>query len=73
MKSNQYTLYVGNNCSSCNNIKQYLKDKHINIHSINIDTDKYQLPFSLMITPALVLNEKIVAYGADIINCLELK
>ena len=63
-----YKLYVGNNCKSCDKIEFFLNQHHINIITINIDEEDYQLPFSLVIIPALVKNEKLIAYGPDIIK-----
>jgi len=70
-KGGAYILFVGNNCCSCNKIAQFIKEKNINISSINIDEEDYSLPFSLMIIPALVLNKKLLAYGPDILKYLK--
>jgi glutaredoxin len=63
-----YTLYVGNNCCSCNNIHQFLKENNINISTINIDEQEYHLPFSLLVIPALIKNKELIAYGPDILK-----
>jgi predicted thioredoxin/glutaredoxin len=64
--NNSYQLYIGNNCCSCEKIIDYMKEKNISTSVTNIDTDDYDLPFSLMIIPALVKDEKLIAYGPDI-------
>ena len=71
MERDEYVLYVGNNCSSCNNITQFIKEKNINILSVNIDEEDYKLSFSLMIIPALVKGEKLIGYGPDIMKHLK--
>ena len=73
MVSNRYTLYVGNNCCSCKNVKHYINKNKLKISIVNIEDKEYHLPFSLMIIPALVKSEKIIAYGADIIKHLKRK
>jgi hypothetical protein len=71
MERSNYVLYVGNNCSSCNNLTRFIKENNINIFSINIDEEDYNLSFSLMIIPALVKDEKLIGYGPDIMKHLE--
>jgi len=71
MEGKGYRLYVGDNCCSCNNIEQFLNKNNITIPIINIDKEEYDLPFSLMIIPALVKNEKLIGYGPDIMKYLE--
>ena len=73
MISDRYTLYIGNNCCSCKNVKQYINKHKLKISIINVEDKEYQLPFSLMIIPALVKSEKLIAYGADIIKHLKRK
>ncbi len=63
-----YQLYVGNQCKSCENIISFLKQNNITITVINIDEEEYNLPFSLMIVPALVKNNRLIGYGDDIKN-----
>jgi len=65
-KEKAYQLYVGNQCSSCERIITYLENKKITISVINIDNEDYDLPFSLMVIPALVNGERLLCYGADI-------
>ena len=68
---NSYTLYVDNNCSSCKKIQQYIKENNILVNIVNIDEETYELPFTIMIIPALVRNKKLLAYGPDILSILE--
>lgn len=66
-----YTLFVDTNCTSCKKIQQFINEHNINVNTINIDEESYNLPFSLMIIPALVNNNKLLAYGPDITKILE--
>lgn len=48
-----------------------MKMKGLDIAVVNIDHDtSYELPFSLVIVPALVKNKELKAYGVDIITHL---
>lgn len=67
-----YELYISNRCLSCTKLTEYLKKHRINVKTINIDEEKYNLPFSLMILPALIKGKKLIGYGyKDIITRLE--
>ena len=68
---NNYTLYVDNNCSSCKKIREYINDNNIPIKTVNIDEETYDLPFSIIIIPALVHKSKLIAYGTDIAAILD--
>ena len=71
MNSEEYTVYIGNNCCCCNNIIQFISNNNLDVSSINIDNEAYTLPFSLMVIPALIQNKKLIAYGPDIITHLK--
>lgn len=66
-----YTLFVDTNCTSCKKIQLFINEHNINVNTINIDEEDYELSFSLMIIPALVSNNKLLAYGPDITPFLE--
>ena len=68
---NNYTLYVDNNCSSCKKIQQYISENNIPVKTVNIDEENYDLPFTIMIIPALVKENKLLAYGPDITAILD--
>ena len=69
---NSYQLFVSNRCSCCDKILNYLKSENITIKTTNIDEEKYSMPFSLTILPALVKGNQLVSYGCeDIISNLE--
>tara|TARA_B100000809_G_scaffold259526_1_gene304720 strand:- start:5979 stop:6200 length:222 start_codon:yes stop_codon:yes gene_type:complete len=68
---NNYTLYVDNNCSSCKKIQQYISENNILVKTVNIDNENYDLPFTIMIIPALVKENKLLAYGPDITSILD--
>lgn len=67
-----YQLFVSINCGGCNKIVSTLKKENISIKTINVDIDSYNLPFPLLVFPALIKNEKIIGYGAkDILSHLK--
>jgi hypothetical protein len=68
---NNYTLYLDNNCSSCKRIQQYISENNIAINTVNIHEGFNELPFVIMIFPALVKENKLLAYGPDITPILE--
>ena len=61
----KYQLFISTKCSCCNKIIAYLENKKIIIPITNIDTEEYDLPFKLMILPALVKEKKLLGYGCD--------
>lgn len=68
----QYKLYISTECKCCNKVLDYLYAKKIAVKTINIDTEEYELPFKLMVLPALVKENKLVGYGFnDISNHLD--
>lgn len=62
----EYQLYVGNDCNCCERVIASVQEKSVPVKIINIDNDDYDLSFSLMIIPALVKEDKLIGYGADI-------
>lgn len=63
--TNKYQLFISNKCNCCNDVIHELELNKLTIPIINIDTETYNLPFNLMIVPALIKEEKIIAYGAN--------
>lgn len=63
LKSNTYQLYISNQCTCCVKTLNYLSTKKIKIETVNIDEEDYQLPFKLMILPALIKEKKLIGYG----------
>ena len=68
---NNYTLYVGNTCSCCDKVEDYIKQYNLDIKVVNIDNEDCHLPFQLIIVPALLNGDELVAYGPDILKHLE--
>jgi len=66
-----YTLFIGNNCLGCKQILDKLNKLNINITVINIHNEKPNLPFSILIVPALIKNDRLIAYGIDIVKYLK--
>lgn len=73
MKETQstYRLFISNNCRGCEQVLEKLTLLNINISVVNVSTEEVNLPFSLMITPALIKDDKLVGYGPDIVNYLK--
>lgn len=65
-----YTLYICNHCKGCEKVIAFLRTNNITLKEINIDTDKIDVPIALLVIPALFKENKIIAYGADIIEHL---
>jgi glutaredoxin len=66
MKSNlPYQLFISSKCSCCEEVLSYLKTKNITLTITNVDKDKYVLPFSVLLFPALVLGNKLIGYGFE--------
>ncbi|PKP46672.1 MAG: hypothetical protein CVT95_06695 [Bacteroidetes bacterium HGW-Bacteroidetes-12] len=70
-QTSSYTLFIGNNCSGCKQILDKLNKLDINVEIINIYEEKPNLPFALMIVPALVKNNRLIGYGIDIVKYLK--
>lgn len=66
-----YRLFISNNCKGCEQVLERLKLLNIHVTVVNISTEEVNLPFSLMITPALVKENKLMGYGPDIVNYLK--
>ena len=63
--SSKYQLFISDKCCCCDTIIDHLKKENISIETINITTEDYELPFSLLIFPALVKEKKLICYGTD--------
>jgi len=67
-----YTIYVGEKCSDCQDVLNFIKLKELNVETRNIDNSDDEVPTHIFVIPALVSGEKILAYGQqDIIKILE--
>jgi len=64
----KYQLIIGSNCKCCQKAINSLNNKKILYSITNIDYTTPDLPFSLMVVPALVLQNKLIAYGPDIVT-----
>lgn len=71
MRISDYQLYVSNNCDGCHKVMAELQKENIEVRTVNIDQEEFNLPFSPIILPALVRKNKLVGYGVnDIIKVL---
>ncbi len=64
-QSSPYQLFISGKCSCCDDVLAFLKREKIDIPVVNVDEDDYNLPFSIMIFPALVSKSKLLGYGCD--------
>ena len=66
-----YTLYITNNCPACDRVIDFLKSGMIDIAMVNIsDPGKERPKLSVSVFPALLKNNRLIAYGDDIIKKL---
>lgn len=70
-QTSPYTLFIGNNCSGCKQILEKLNQLDVDVKIINIYEETPNLPFALMIVPALVKNNRLIGYGIDIVKYLK--
>jgi glutaredoxin len=68
----RYTLYTSNDCSQCSNVQDFLERKSIECLTINVDDEGDSPPEPVFIYPVLFLNDKLLAYGLDIIEHFQL-
>jgi glutaredoxin len=68
----RYTLYTSNDCSQCSNVQDFLERKSIECLTINVDDERDSPPEPVFIYPVLFLNDKLLAYGLDIIEHFQL-
>lgn len=68
----EYQLFITTHCDSCNKVIAHLKNENISVITVNTDEENYNLPYPLMMFPALVKEKKLIGYGFnDIINHLK--
>lgn len=67
-----YTLYICNHCLSCERVISFLRERSIRLKEVNLDADKGEDLPPLLVVPALLSDGKIIAYGADIIEYLDI-
>lgn len=67
----KFQLYTATVCASCDKVRSYLLDRDFNIEEINIDVSDRRPSFPIIIVPALIMDDRLLAYGDDIITELE--
>ena len=63
--THSYQLLIRNKCTCCEDILKHVQSEKSNIPVINIDEQEHNLPFSIAIFPALILDKKLVSYGCE--------
>ncbi len=61
-----YSVYTIPDCRSCDKIIDYIQSNQIDCRVINYHDEKPNLP--IFIFPALFYNDRLIAYGDDIIT-----
>jgi len=72
LSKNRYTLYLANNCHQCSEVLDYVQRKKIDCLVINVDDEGDSTPVKVFIYPVLFQNDKLLAYGYDIIEHFQL-
>ena len=62
-----YTVYISNDCTSCERVMEFLKKHKIPCEIINVGKDNKRPQLNgFIIYPALFSGQKLLAYGDDI-------
>ncbi len=69
----KYTLYITDHCTSCRKVLTYLKTTPVEFAAINLDAPGQEWPDRVMIVPALVQENRLLAVGPDIQDYIERK
>lgn len=64
----RYVLYTSNDFDLCRTVVDYLQRKHIDCLIINVDDEGDTPPLPVAMYPAMLHNDKLCAYGLDIIE-----
>lgn len=72
MSDKIYQLYTSNHCIACTKVIQEIELLNLsNLEIINTDKDSRQPPHNLLVYPALLKQQNLLAYGLDIIAYLK--
>ena len=63
-----YTIFTGEDCHECAEVTAFIREQNLEIRIVNLDKDSEKPPFRLFVRPSLFKNEKLIAYGSDIIR-----
>ena len=64
------TIYICDDCPACDKVTSYIGQLEIQVDIVNINEGGSQAPF-ISIFPAYFENDKLMAYGEDIVKRLE--
>lgn len=67
----KFRLYISNDCPACDRVMEFVTQNNIDHELINISDPGKNPVEGVMIYPALLNGDKLLAYGDDIIRCLE--
>ncbi|MBL4652061.1 MAG: hypothetical protein JKY53_04225 [Flavobacteriales bacterium] len=63
-------IYIAPNCHECDKVLEFVKEKNIQVQIRNLETQKDRIEQQILIYPALCNNDKVIAYGTDILRYL---
>ena len=59
-------VYICFNCPTCDRVVNHLKQEHPEVKIVNVQVERPKIP-RIAIFPAMFIDQKLVAYGDDII------
>ncbi len=62
-------VYICYNCPSCDRVVEKLEEEHPEVKIVNVQAERPNIP-RVQIFPALYVDQKLIAYGDDIITKL---
>lgn len=69
----KYNLYIGKECHECQTVVEFMKVNQIDFRKIHVHKGGEAPPIEIFIFPALFVEDRLIAYGTDIVNYLEKK
>ncbi len=63
------TVYICRNCPSCQRVVDYIQKNNVKCEVVNVSDGAQKAP-EVGIFPALYINDKLKAYGNDILDRL---
>ena len=64
------TIYICDDCPACDKVTSYIRQIQVQVDIVNINNGGVKAPF-ISIFPAYYENDKLMAYGEDIVKRLE--
>lgn len=61
-----YTVYTANYCPTCTKVVDFIEKNKFACEVVNTDEQDVDPPIPIMIFPALLEGNRLIAYGSDI-------